>query len=243
MDTKGKFAVVTGSSTGIGRAVAIQLAKEGYYIVLAGRTNDKLLVTKSLITNAGGQSEVILGDFSNLDSLRGLITTIKERASKVDVLVNIAGVWHGKDEVYAGKDFDSFEEKVVLDTYSIGLIAPTLLARALIPFMSAGSSIINLSGTFENGGKGWLPYYVSKRAIEDLTIGLSQELIDKGIKVNCISPSDTSTEEYKKFFPEEAKDAQTPEQVAQLFVDLIQKDVTGKVFVIKQGKIEEGFHR
>lgn len=240
---KDKFAVVTGASTGIGRAVAIELAKEGFYVVLAGRINDKLLTTKSLISKEDGQSEVVLGDFSNLDSLRGLITTIKEKTSKVDVLINIAGVWHGENEVYAGKDFESFDEKVVLDTYSVGLITPTLLAHALIPIMPRGSSIVNLSGTFENGGKGWLPYYVSKRAIEDLTIGLSQELSDKGIKVNCVSPSDTSTEEYKKFFPEDAKDAQTPEQVAKLFVDLIQKDVTGKVFVIKNGKIEVEFHK
>lgn len=240
---KDKFAVVTGASTGIGRAVAIELVKAGFYVALVGRANDKLLVTKSLIVKEGGQAEVILGDFSNLDSLRGLITTIKEKTSKIDVLVNIAGIWHGKDEVYAGKDFEGFQEKVILDTYSVGLIAPTLLAHAFIPLMPKGSSIINLSGTFENGGKGWLPYYVSKRAIEDLTVGLSQELKDKGIKVNCISPSNTATEEYKRFFPEDAMDAQTPEQVAKLFFELIQKNVTGKVFVIKKGKVEEDFHK
>lgn len=240
---KDKFAVVTGASTGIGRAAAIELAKSGYYVVLAGRAQDKLLVTKSLITKDGGQSEVILGDFSNLDSLRGLITSIKERTSKVDVLVNVAGIWHGKDEVYAGKDFESFDEKVILDTYTVGLTTPTLLAHAFISLMPSGSSIINLSGTFENGGKGWLPYYVSKRAIEDLTVGLSEELRDKGIKVNCVSPSDTATDEYKRFFPEDAKDAQTPEDVARLLVELVKKDVTGKVFVIKHGKIEEGFHK
>ncbi len=243
MKLKNKFAVVTGASTGIGRAVAIELAKEGFYIALVGRANDKLLVTKNLIVKEGGQAEVILGDFSNIDSLRRLITTIKERTSNVDVLVNVAGIWHGKDEVYAGKDFESFEEKVILDTYSVGLTTPTLLACAFIPLMPEGSSIINLSGTFENGGKGWLPYYVSKRAIEDLTIGLSQELIDKGIKVNCVSPSDTATEEYKRFFPEDAEGAQTPEQVAKLFVELVKKDVTGNVYVIKKGKVEEGFHK
>lgn len=240
---KDKFAVVTGASTGIGRAVAIALAKDGYCVVLAGRANDKLLVTKSLITKDGGQSEVILGDFSNLDSLRGLITTIKERTSKVDVLVNIAGIWHGDSEVYADKDFETFDEKVILDTYSVGLTTPTLLAHAFIPLMTSGSSIINLSGTFENGGKGWLPYYVSKRAIEDLTIGLSEELKDKGIKVNCVSPSDTATEEYKRFFPEDAKDAQTPEDVAKLFVEILNKDETGRVYVIKKGQVMEGFHK
>lgn len=127
---KNKFAIVTGASTGIGRAIAVELAKEGYYIVLCGRANDKLLVTKGLIAKEGGEAEVILGDFSKLDSLRGLITTIKERTDEVDVLVNVAGIWHGKDEVYAGRDFETFPQEVILNTYSVGLTAPTLLCHA-----------------------------------------------------------------------------------------------------------------
>jgi len=240
---KDKFAVVTGASTGIGRAVAIAFAREGAFVALVGSSEDKLLKTKSLITEIGGKSGVFLGNFTNMDSVRALIATLKKQTDKVDVLVNVAGIWHGKADVYAGKDFENFPEQVILDTYSVGLTIPTILAHAFIPLMQQGSSIINLSGTFENGAKGWLPYYVSKRAIEDLTIGLSQELVNKKIKVNCVSPSDTATEEYKKFFPDDAMDAQTPEQVAEFFVELAQKDVTGKVFVIKHGKVEEGFHK
>lgn len=243
MEQTQKFAIVTGASTGIGRAVAVDFAKEGYFVFLIGRVNEKLLVTSKQIEDVGGKSQIILTDLSDQNSLRTTIKIIRGQSKQIDVLANIAGIWHGKDEVYACKDFESFEEKVILDTYSVGLTTPTLLAHAFIPIMPSGSSIINLSGTFENGGKGWLPYYVSKRAIEDLTIGLSEELKDKGIRVNCVSPSDTATEEYKRFFPEDAKNAQTPEEVAMLFVELVKKDVTGKVFVIKHGKIEEGFHK
>ena len=238
-----KFIIVTGASTGIGRAVAVEFAKEGAFVALVGRTKNKLLKTKSLIGGIGGKSDVFIGDFTKIDSVKALIAAIKNQTDKIDVLVNVAGIWHGRDEVYAGKDFESFPEEVVLDTYSVGLMAPTLLAHAFIPLMPTGSSIINLSGTFESGGKGWLPYYVSKRAIEDLTIGLSQELKDKGIRVNCVSPSDTATEEYKRFFPGYAKGAQSPEEVAKLFVEISQKDITGKVFVIKKGKVEDGFHK
>lgn len=238
-----KFAVVTGASTGIGRAVAIEFAQDGYFVFLIGRVNEKLLVTNKLIEEMGEKSQIILTDLSNQDSLRAAIKIVKGQAKQIDVLANVAGIWHGKDEVYAGKNFKSYDEKVILDTYSVGLTAPTLLAHAFTPLMPSGSSVINLSGTFESGAKGWLPYYVSKRAIEDLTIGLSEELKDKGIMVNCVSPSDTATEEYKRFFPEDAKDAQTPEEVAKLFVELVKKDATGKVFVIKHGKVEEGFHK
>ena len=240
---KDKFAVITGASTGIGRAVSMAFAKEGAYVALVGKNEEKLLETRNLIEKVGGKSKVFVCDLANTGSLNTLIATIKEETNSIDFLVNVAGIWHGKDEVYAGKDFDSFTESVVTDTYAVGLIAPTLLSHAFIPLMPKGSSIINLSGTFENGGKGWLPYYVSKRAIEDLTIGLSQELADKGIRVNCVSPSDTATEEYKRFFPEDAKDAQTPEEVANLFVGLVNKDETGKVYVIKKGVVEDGFHK
>lgn len=111
--------------------------------------------------------------------------------------------------------------------------------------MGAGSKVINLSGTFENGGKGWLPYYVSKRALEDLTVGLAQELEDKNIQVNCISPSDTATTSYEKFFPEFMDEAIDPIKIAQKCVELSDPDnkTTGKVFVMKKDKSPlETFH-
>lgn len=243
---KNKFAIVTGSSTGIGRAIALELAKEGVFIALAGRTQDKLLKTKSLIAENGGRAEVFLGDFTKLDSLEALITLIKQRTDKVDILVNVAGIWHGKDEIYADKDFESFSKQTILDTYAVGLTAPTLLAHAFIPLMPKGGKIINVSGTFENGAKGWLPYFVSKKAIEDLTIGLAEELKDKDIQVNAISPSDTATEAYKKYFPQYAGEAIEPSEIGKYAAFLCSKEassITGKVFVLKKGKEPyEGYH-
>ena len=112
--------------------------------------------------------------------------------------------------------------------------------------MQHGSSIINISGTFENGAKGWLPYYVSKRAIEDFTVGLAQDeqVINKKMKVNCISPSDTATEEYKKYFPEDAKDANSSKDIAKEVLNLIQSNESGQFVTIKKGKVfKEGFHK
>ena len=246
MKLKNKFAVVTGASTGIGRAIAIELAKGGAFIALAGRTQDKLLKTKSLITENGGQAGVFLGDFTKPDSLEALITLIKQRTDKVDILVNVAGIWHGKDEVYAGKGFESFPKQVILDTYAVGLTTPTLLVHAFIPLMPKGGKIINISGTFENGAKGWLPYFVSKKGIEDLTIGLAEELKDKNIQVNAISPSDTATEAYRKYFPQYIGEAIEPEKIAEFVAYLCSeeaKNVTGRVFVLKKGKKPyEGYH-
>lgn len=241
-----KFAIVTGASTGIGRAISIELAKKSFHIVLIARTQNRLAETKKLIEKDGGEAEIIPADLTIIDSINELIKSIKSKHSQIDVLVNVAGIWHGKDEVYAGKDFEQFSQQVILDTYSVGTIAPTLLAHAFILLMPKGSNIINISGTFENGAKGWLPYYVSKKAIEDLTVGLSEELKEKEIRVNAISPSDTATEAYKKYFPQYIDEAIEPTEIAKQIVHLCSdkaNGVTGKVFVMKKGKEPyEGYH-
>ncbi len=240
MDLHNKVIIVTGASTGIGKATAIEFAKHGAIVCLVARNEEKLQKVKEEI---GENANIFVGDLSKPESIEGLIQNIKSKFSNIDVICNIAGIWHGDTEAYSGKDLEDFDKSVVIDTMNVGSLAPLLLAHGLISVMPKGSSIINLSGTFSSGGKGWLPYYVSKRAIEDLTVGLSQELIEKGVNVNAVSPSDTATEQYKKFFPEDATDAQDPQDVAKIIVELTQKDVTGKVFVVKNGQTEEGFHK
>lgn len=235
MKLKNKFAIVTGASTGIGRAISLALAKDGAYIALVARRQDRLAETKQLIENGGGKADVFVSDLSDVNSINNLIEEIKKQTKQIDILVNVAGIWHGKDEAYAGKDFETFEQKIILDTYNVGIVAPTLFAHAFAPLMPKKSKIVNISGTFESGAKGWLPYFVSKKAIEDLTIGLSQELEDKDIQVNCISPSDTATEAYKKYFPQYIKDAVEPEVIAQNVLDLCLTDnITGTIKVVKQ---------
>lgn len=222
-----KFAVVTGSSTGIGLAVVAELEKRGYEVVRVARR----------------EKGEFACDLSDVLQVNSLIQKIKAKYDHLDVLVNVAGIWHGEDEVYSGKDLEMFDQKVILDTYVVEFIAPTLLVHGLLPVMSKGSHIVNVSGTFENGAKGWVSYFVSKRAIGDLTVGLAQELEDRGIRVNCVSPSDTATEEYVKYFPEDAKDANLPESVAKLVADVCEKEETGKFWVIRRGQVSEGFHK
>ncbi len=240
-----KTAVVTGASTGIGREVSIVLSQHGFEIILVARRRDELEKTLQLIKEVKGLARIEVADLSSIQSINSLIASITSNTKHIDLIANIAGIWHGKEDVYAGKEFQSFNQKVILDTFNVGTIAPVLLIHGLLPLMNAGGKIINLSGTFEDGGKGWLPYYVSKRSIEDLTVGLSQELEDKGIQVNCISPSDTATEEYQRFFPQYATNANKPKDIALKFVELADEKNTdtGKIFVIKKGvETREAFH-
>ena len=238
-----KYAIVTGASTGIGREISLELAKNNFEIGLIARNLDGLIETKEEIEKIGGRAKIYECDLSDIKDITELVEEIKNDRKQIDLIANIAGVWHGKDKVFAGIDFDKFEEKILTETMSVGIMAPMLLVNKLLPLMKEGD-IINLSGTFENGGKGWLPYYVSKRAIEDFTIGLAEELKDKNIKVNCVSPSDTATESYRKFFPQYIDESVDPKEIAKKFIGIINSNETGKVFVIKKDKnCVEGFHK
>lgn len=247
MKLKDKFVIVTGASTGIGRAIAVELGKEGAIVGLVARRIDELGKTKQMVEETGGKAEIFQTDLSDLASINELIKSIKTKTDRVGALVNVAGIWHGKDEVFAGKDLEDFDQKTILDTYMVGFITPTLLVHGLLEqLVLGGGKVVNIPGTFSSGAKGQLPYYASKRAIEDLTVGLAEELKAKAIDVNCISPSDVATEEYKKYFPEDAKNALRPEEIAKQALYLcsnLSDGVTGKVFVIKKGqKPFEKFH-
>mgnify|MGYP001588826468 CR=1 FL=1 len=243
---KNDFAIITGASTGIGRTIAIKLANKGYFVGLVGRNREELNSTMEMIGEIKGKGEIFICDLSQTDSINTLILTITKSFGKVDVLVNVAGIWHGNDKAYAGVNYEKFSQQVIIDTLHVGLLAPMLLVNKLIRFMPKKSKIINISGTFESGAKGWLPYFVSKKGIEDFTIGLAEELKERNIQVNAISPSDVATEAYKKFFPQYIKDAIDPNEIAKFVVSLLSDrshEITGKVFVLKKDKVPyEGYH-
>ena len=237
--------IVTGASTGIGKATAVEMARAGYHVFLVARSKDKLKQTAKIIDEANGSATVLPTDLSKVDQINQLIQKIFNQVESVGAIINIAGIWHGKDEVYAETDFQNFKQQVILDTYTVGFIAPSLIVHGLLSKMKPKSKVVNLSGTFENGAKGWLPYYASKRALEDLTIGLAEELKDKNIQVNCISPSDTATEAYQKYFPQYIDEAISPEKIAHQIVELCREDNTtnGQVIVMKKNKEPfAGFH-
>jgi len=99
-----KFAVVTGSSTGIGKAVTEELERREYTV---GRV-------------ARREKGEFTCDLSDVVQVNSLIQKIKAKTDRVDVLVNAAGIWHGKDKLYAGEDLQTFDQKIILDTYAGG---------------------------------------------------------------------------------------------------------------------------
>ena len=239
MQLKGKTAIVTGASTGIGRAIAVKFASEGAKVILVARSEGGLQGTLEQVESKGGKGKYYSVDLRSVDDIKKFTAEVKRSGNEVNIIVNVAGIWHSDDKAFSGIDFADYSTDEILDTYSVGLIAPTILAHELVSQMKQGDHIINISGTFEDGAKGWLPYYVSKKGIEDLTIGLADELRDREINVNCISPSDTASEAYKKYFPQYATPdiALDPEDIADSVMSVVAStsdSKTGQIIVVKK---------
>lgn len=239
MILKGKTAIITGASTGIGRAIAVKFATEGANVILVARSKDRLQETLKQVESKGGMGKYFCVDLRSVDEIKKFTTEIKKSEGEINIVVNVAGIWHSADKAFSGIDFADYSTDEILDTYAVGLIAPTILAHELVSQMKKGDHIINISGTFEDGAKGWLPYFVSKKGIEDLTIGLADELSNQQIHVNCISPSDTASEAYKKYFPKYATPdiALEPEEVANSTLSLIStksENNSGQIIVVKK---------
>lgn len=239
MELKNTTAVVTGASTGIGRAIALAMAAKGGRVGLVGRNVDGLKQTEQIIHKSGGQASVFVADLRYEQAINKLASDVENIWGSVDIIANIAGVWHDADTVYYGPHLEDTPAKQINEVLDVNMRAPMLLTRLFLPGMirKKRGKVINISGTFAQGGAGWLHYYVSKLALEHFTVGLADELREHQIQVNCISPSDVATENARRFFPEEAKTALDPADVAKLAIFLLSDEVadhiTGQVIVIK----------
>lgn len=236
---KNKIAVVTAASTGIGREISKAIATHGGRVALVGRSMDGLKNTKEQIKKLGGDAKIFNADLRNGQDIKKLASDVLNEYGSVDIIANVAGVWHDAKEVYYGPKLWETPEEQINEVLDVGIRAPILLTRELLPSMiqKKQGKILQISGTFESGATGWLHYYVSKKAIEDFTVGLSQELRQFKIQVNAISPSDTFTEAYRKFFPNsKQEECLNPVDIANLAIFLLSEDadnITGACIVIR----------
>lgn len=240
MNIQKSISIVTGASTGIGREVAFAISREGSTIALVGRNINELKITEQLIISAGGKAEIFVADLNDDNQIINLVQTIRAKLGKIDILVNAAGVWHDDEKAFYGKRLFEIPISQVREVLAVNLTSTILLCRTVLPDMIdlSGGKIINFSGTFAGGGANWLPYYVSKKAVEELTVALAEEMRLDNIQVNCISPSDVATPSLTKFFPKDIKYALAPADVAKLVIFLLSNEVaehiTGQVIVIKK---------
>lgn len=220
-----KTALITGANSDIAISIAKRLMQLGYSLILTSRNAERLEETR---TQVGDKTNIsaFAYDMSSINNILLLTQKIKDNFESLDLIVNVAGIYHDKGVAFDNIDFADYSVNQIQENLNVGILAPMIIVNQLSGLMSSGSSIINISGTFETA-KGWLPYYVSKKALEDFTIGASQEF--KDIRVNCISPGDTLTKSYKKFFPQYATDefCISPENIADKLEFLLSEEGSG----------------
>jgi 3-oxoacyl-[acyl-carrier protein] reductase len=237
--TKPQQIALTGGSTGIGRAAAIKLADTGVRIALLGRRLSQLAETAKAAASQGAEVTIIPLDLTKPESIAKCLDELISCLPEVDCLVNSAGVWHDNQRALQGPLLHEVAQTEIEEILTTGVTGTVHLTSGIVKSMATRGrgTIVNISGTFENGAKGWLPYYLSKKAIEAFTIGLSQEALEYGVRVNALSPADVATPAYEKFYPENAKDALSPDEVADMIALLTSsatQHISGQIIEIRR---------
>jgi NADP-dependent 3-hydroxy acid dehydrogenase YdfG len=190
MTLKGRVALVTGASSGIGAAAAEALAAAGATVAVAARRADRLDSLVSKIEKAGGQAIALPGDIIDEQVAQGVVTETLRRLGRIDILVNSAGV------IDSGgvENADTARYRRVID---INLMASLYTSRAVIGPMRAqgGGDIINISSTAgRRAAVLFNAYSASKFGLTGMTEALRQEVGRHGIRVCIIEPGATETE-------------------------------------------------
>lgn len=180
-----KCALITGATRGIGKQIAITLAKQGYNIALNYRKeNEELENTKKEIEEIGVQVLAVKGDVANFEDCENFVKQVIERFGQIDVLVNNAGIT--KDMLLMRMKKEDFEQ--VIDTNLVGTFNVT---KNVVPYMMKARSgrIINISSVVGiSGNAGQTNYSASKAGIIGFTKSLAKEIASRNILVNSVAP-------------------------------------------------------
>jgi len=207
-DMKGKICLVTGATAGIGKVTATALALQGAEVIIAGRNRQKTEETVRQIKSDTGSETVqyLLADFSDLEQVRTMAATFKERFSRLDVLVDNAGAFY------------NFRTPTFLDcemTFLVNHLAPFLLTNLLLDIIQSGAParIINVASDahqyatmdfddlgFKKGYFGIKAYARSKLANILFSYELARRMADSGVTVNALHPGHIATDIWKTNF-------------------------------------------
>jgi NAD(P)-dependent dehydrogenase (short-subunit alcohol dehydrogenase family) len=248
----GKVALVTGGDSGIGRAVAVLYAREGanVAIVYLKEEQSDAEETRRAIEKAGREALLLPGDVGDPGFCRRAVEQTVERFGQFDVLVNNAAYQNRQDSL------EEITDEQWDHTFRTNIYGYFYMARAALSHMGRGASIINTGSiTGLEGNKQLLDYSSTKGAIHAFTKSLAQNVVAKGIRVNCVAPgpvwtplnpSDNKSPEEVAHFGESTpmeRPAQ-PEEVAPAFVFFASNAdssyITGEVLTLLGGETTAG---
>lgn len=227
---KGKVALITGGTRGIGFAVAQAYVREGAKVIIAGRKSAELTTATQILKEMGGDVTANKIDLNSAAACEALYTGAIRSYGKIDILVNNAAILGpiSKIATYRPEEWD-----VVMRTNADVVY---WLSRAVLGTMIPANtgSIINVtSGVGVKGRAGWGAYAVSKAAVNCFTEVLSEEVSQYGIRVNCVDPGATRTEMRAAAFPkEDPATLPKPDDIVNPFIYLASdasKGLTGSI--------------
>jgi NAD(P)-dependent dehydrogenase (short-subunit alcohol dehydrogenase family) len=189
-DLKGKTALVTGSTSGIGRATAVALAARGAHVLVVGRNEQRAKEVVAEIEGIGGSATFRLSTLGDLESARELVAWATEAGDgHVDILINNAGFAPlGPSSAATQAEFD--------ETFDVNVKIPFFLVASLAPAMAerGWGSIVNISTMVASFGQAGMALYgASRAALELLTKAWAAEYGGQGVRVNAVSPGPTRT--------------------------------------------------
>jgi len=198
-----KVAIVTGASKGIGKACAIELAKNDYKVVINYSSSDaKAQEVLDTITSAGGTAMIYKADVSDLEQVKKMMRDVTKEYGQIDVLVNNAGIV--RDEYLLMLNSDTLDKCIDLNVKGYFYCAQQ---AALKMFRKRSGVIINMSsvsGKFALAGQS--VYSATKGAVNSMTQTLAKELAPYGIRVNAIAPGFINTEMLDALPPEKKEE-------------------------------------
>jgi len=181
---QGRIALVTGASQGIGRAVALELARQGATVALAARNQAKLAEVAAEIATAGGQAAAFALDVASEESIKGGAKAVLDQYGKVEILVNNAGIT--RDDLAMKMKRADWD-----DVLATNLTGAFLLTQAVMRPMlkNRWGRIVNITSVVGRTGQtGQVNYAASKSGMIGMTKSLARELASRGITVNAIAP-------------------------------------------------------
>ncbi len=199
-----RIALVTGAAGGIGRATALELARDGAAIAVNYRRSRD--AAESLVRDleaSGARAAAFPADVTRGADVTAMVTAVEKTLGPIDILVNNAG------DLVARRGLAAMTEDVFRSVLDVNVVSTWLCCQALAPGMAARGrgAIVNMSSlaAHNGGGPGAFAYAAAKAAVIALTKGIAKELAPQGIRVNCVSPGLIGeTEFHGRFTPPDA---------------------------------------